>query len=152
MKKLMTIVLALVLGALSAGAKDLASLGIYYSGEGSVELVGKPPKGVYVGKPQKSKNGWTSFPCHIVIDKPASVELKFKVTGDVNFYASLYAFSKGTPGEHRIIPVMCRKFEVNGVSVSGVPGVVKKWRRMFSNMPIDGDVITIALELEKQEE
>jgi len=149
MKKFVIAAFALVLGAVAAQAENLASLGIYCSGEGSVEIVKPLPKYVYVGKSIKNKDGSTSFPCFINIDQIQSVELKFKVTGDVTFYASLYAFSR--PG-HNVIPLMCSKFDFNDKPIPGVPGSIAKWKRMLTRKLKDGDTFTITLGLEKQED
>ena len=149
MKKLIIAAFALVLGAVAAQAENLASLGIYCKGDGSVEIVKPLPKYVYVSKSIRNKDGSTSFPCFINIDRIQSVELKFKVTGDITVYASLYAFRR--PG-HNVIPLLCNKFEYNGESIPGIPGVIDKWKRMLTRNLKDGDTFTLALSLEKQEE
>jgi len=148
MKKLMIAALLLVTGCLALEAEDLVSLGIYFSG-GSVELVEQTPKIAYRSKNVPGKNGWTSFPCYINIDSPKSAELKFKATGDVTVYASLYAFRKG-PGT--IVPVLCTRFDYNGKTIPGVPCEIKGWKRMFTRKLKDGDTFGIALSLEKPEE
>ena len=149
MKKLVIAAFALVLGAFAARAENLASLGIYYIGEGAVEVVNPLPKYVYVGKTTTNKDGSISFPCWINIDEPRAVELKFKVTGDLRFYASLYAFSQ--PG-HKLIPLQCGKFEFNGKSVAKAIGAIRQWTRLLNRRVSDGDVITIRLELGKATE
>ena len=148
MKKFLIAAFALVLGAVSAQAENLASLGIYCVGEGSIEVVKPLPKYVYVGKSTTNKDGSVSFPCFINIDQVKSVELKFKVTGDVTVYASLYAFSR----PHKVIPLLCNKFEYNGKSIPGVPGTIPTWKRMLTRKVKDGATFTIALDLEKQED
>ncbi len=149
MKKFLIAAFALVLGAVAAQAENLASLGVYCAGEGSIEVVKPLPQYVYVGKSIHNKNGSVSFPCFINIDKPKSVELKFKVTGDVTFYASLYAFRR--PG-HNVIPLVCGKFEYNGKAIPGVPGVIPQWKRMLTRKVKDGETFTISLDLQKQED
>ena len=150
MKKLMIVAFALVLGGRAAQAADLVSLGIYYRGSGSVELVEQTPKVAYRSKNVPGKDGWTSFPCYISIDSPKSVELKFKVSGgDVTFYASLYAFQKGGG---KLVPLLCSKFEYNGKPVPGVPCVVNGWKRMLTRKLKDGDTFTITVDMEKQED
>ena len=148
MKKLMIAAMALVMGGFVLEAKDLVSLGIYFSEGGSVELVEQMPKVVYRGKNVKGKGGYMSFPCYINIDKPKSVELKFKADGDVTVYASLYAFHKAEGG-NSIIPVVCNKFEYNGKSIPRIPGVIKGWKRMLTRRVKDGEIFTISIELEK---
>ena len=148
MKKLLIAAFALVLSAFAAQAEELVSLGIYRQGEGSIEFVGKAPKGVYVSKPVENKDGTVSFPCYINIEKIRSLELKFKVTGDVRFYASLYAFRR--PG-HKIIPLQCDKFEYNGKPIR-VPKVITGWKRILTRNLEDGSTFTIKLELSKPEE
>ena len=147
MKKIMLAVATLVLGCLAVEAGDLLSLGIYFTG-GSVELVSQTPKVAYRSKNVPGKNGWTSFPCYINIDKPQSVELTFKATGDLTFYASLYAFRR--PG-HKIIPLQCDKFEYNGKPIR-VPKVITGWKRILTRNLEDGSTFTIKLELSKPEE
>ena len=148
MKKIMLAVATLVLGCLAVEAGDLLSLGIYFTG-GSVELVSQTPKVAYRSKNVPGKNGWTSFPCYINIDKPQSVELTFKATGDLTFDASLYAFQKGSG---KVVPVFCSKFEYNGKPIPGVPGAINGWKRMLTRKLKDGDTFTIALDVEKQED
>ena len=77
------------------------------------------------------------------------MELKFKVSGDIRFYASLYAFSH--PG-HKVIPVQCDKFEYNGKPVPKATGVIRKWKKILTRYVSDGDVVTIKLELSKPTE
>lgn len=148
MKKLAVIAFALMLGAVAAQAADLLSLGIYFNG-GSVELVEQTPKVAYRSKNVPGKDGWTSFPCYINIDSPKSVELKFKATGDVTVYASLYAFQKGGG---KVVPVLCSKLEYNGKPIPGVPCAISGWKRMFTRKVKDGDIFTITLSVEKQED
>lgn len=148
MKKLMIVALALVLGALAVRAEELVSLGIYCQGDGSIEVVGKPPKGVYVGKKVENKDGTVSFPCYINIGMIQSVELKFKATDDLRFYASLYAFIR--PG-HKIVPIQCDKFEYNGRPIR-VPRVINGWRRILTRNVAEGGTFTIKLELSKPTE
>lgn len=148
MKKIMLAVAALVLGCLALEAEDLVSLGIYFNG-GSVELVEQTPKVAYRSKNVPGKNGWTSFPCYINIDNPKSAELTFKASGDLTFYASLYAFNKGT---HKIVPVFCSKFEYNGKPVPGIPCAINGWKRILTRKVKDGETFTITLNLEKQED
>lgn len=148
MKKFMAVALAFVMGSLVLEAADLVSLGIYFSG-GSVELVGQTPKVAYRSKNVPGKNGWTSFPCYINIDSPKSAELKFRATGDVTFYASLYSFRKG-PGT--IVPVMCTRFDYNGKTIPGIPCEIRGWKRMLTRKLKDGDTFTITLDIEKQED
>lgn len=146
MKKLI-IAAAFALGCLAVEAEDLVSLGIYFTG-GSIELVEQTPKVAYRSKNVKGKNGTESFPCYINIDQPKFAELKFKATGDVTFYASLYAFRKGS-GE--IVPLLCSKFEYNGKPVPGIPCVIKGWKRMLTRKLKDGETFTLTFELEKQD-
>lgn len=147
MKKLLIAAFALVLGALAVQAEELVSLGIYCQGEGSIEFVGKAPKGVYVGKKVENKDGTVSFPCYINLANIQSAEFEFKVTGDLRFFASLYAFSR--PG-HKIIPLQCDKFEYNGKPIR-VPRVINGWRRILTRNVVDGSTFTIKLELSKPE-
>jgi len=148
MKKFMAVALALVTGCLALEAEDLVSLGIYFSG-GSVELVGQTPKVAYRSRNVEEKNGSVSFPCYINIDSPKSAELKFKATGDVTFFASLYAFRKGAG---TIVPLMCTRFDYNGKSIPGIPCEIRKWKRMLTRKLKDGETFTISLSLEKAEE
>ena len=150
-KKLMVSIFALMLGAAVAEATDLVSLGVYFHGEGSVEVEGSLPKGVSRGKNVKEKSGAVSFPCYINIDKVQAVEVKFKVSGSGKFFVSAYAFSKDSEGS-RVIPVLCQKFEIEGESIPGVPCKIKKWRKMAARSVRDGDIITINVEFEKPEE
>lgn len=151
LKKLMVSIFALVLGAAAAEAIDLVSLGVYFLGEGSVEVEGTLPKGVSRGKNVKEKSGAVSFPCYINIGKVQAAEMQFKVTGSGKFSVSAYAFSRDSEG-NRVIPVLCQKFEIDGKSLSDIPCTIKKWRKMATREVKDGDVITVSVEFEKPEE
>ena len=148
MKKFAIAAFALVLGCLAAQAADLLSLGIYFSG-GTVELVEQTPKVAYRSKNVPGKNGWTSFPCYINIDSPKSAELKFKASGDVTVYVSLYAFHKG---DNKVVPMMCSKLEFNNKPIPGVPCVINGWKRMFTRKVKDGETFTVTFDVEKQED
>ena len=151
-KKLLSVVFALVLCGLAAEARDVVTLGLYLESDSIVKPVGTLPKGVFRGKPQKVKNGGMSFPQHIIVDQPQSVELKFEVVNGGKFSASLNAFRVEKDKPNQPISVKCKVFELNGVPVKGVPCTITKWRRMFVGSLNDGDTITVKLELEKTEE
>ncbi|MBP5532005.1 MAG: hypothetical protein J6Y54_08270, partial [Lentisphaeria bacterium] len=79
MKKLMIAVVALMLGALAAEARDVVTLGLYIKGDGAAEQLDKLPQGVSLGKPKKTKAGWMAFSYHINLAVTQSAELTFKI-------------------------------------------------------------------------
>ena len=151
MKKMMIAVVALMLGAVAAEAREVAKLGLYIKGDGAVEQLNKLPKGVSLGKPKKTKSGWMAFSYHINLAVTQSAELKFKIVKGGTGFISLYAFNFEKGKKRTSIPVKCKVLEINGEPVDGVPRAIKKWTKMANREFQDGDVVTVKVELEKQE-
>ena len=151
MKKMLIAVVALVLGALAAEARDVVTLGVYVEGDGSVETVGKLPTGITLGKTKKTKSGWTSFPYRFALAAARSAELKFKVVKGGKCHISLYAVKVEKGKKSVAIPMTCKVLEINGEPVDGVPCTITKWRKMAAREFQDGDVVTVKVEFEKPE-
>ena len=152
MKKMMIAVIALMLGAVAAEARDVVTLGLYIKGDGAAEQLNKLPKGVSLGKPKKTKAGWMAFSYHVNLGVTQSAELQFKIVKGGTGFFSLYAFNFEKGKKRTSIPVKCKVLEINGEPVDGVPRTIKKWSKMATRELKDGDVVTVKVEFEKQEQ
>lgn len=150
-KKLMISVFALVLGATAVQAKDLVTVEIYFSGEGSVSLVGNLPKGMFRAEAKKGSWG-IMYPFYIDLDKAQSFELKFKIKGEGKFSPALFAFRREEGKKNQAIAATCKAFELDGESASAVPCTLGKWKRLMTKEVENGDEVVIKAEFEKPEE
>jgi hypothetical protein len=144
-KKLMISAFAMVLGATAVHAKDLVTIEVYFSGEGSVALVGNLPKGMFRAATKKGSWG-VMHPYFIDLGKAQSLELKFRATGKGKFSPALYAFRREEGKKNQSIPVECKVFEVDEEPVPSVPCIIDKWKRMTSREVENGDEIVIKAE------
>ena len=130
-KKLMVSVFALVLGATAVEAKDLVTVEIYFSGEGSVSLVGGLPKGMFRAATKKGSWG-VMHPYFIDLGKAKSMTLKFRVTGKGKFSPALFAFRHEDGKKNQAIPVTCKSFEVDGEPAPNIPCSLEQWKRIMA--------------------
>ena len=144
-KKLMIAFFALVLGATAVQAKDLVTIEIYFSGEGSVSLVGELSKGMFRAETKKGSWG-VMYPYFIDLGKAQTMELKFRVTGKGKFSPALYAFRREEGKKNQTIAVECTAFEVDEESAPSVPCIIDKWKRMTSREVENGDEIVVKAE------
>ena len=150
-KKLMVSVFALMLGATAVEAKDLVTVEIYFSGEGSVSLVGNLPKGMFRAATKKGSWG-VMHPYFIDLGKAKSMTLKFRVTGKGKFSPALYAFRREDGKKNQTIAVECTAFEVDEESAPSVPCIIDKWKRMVTREVEDGDEIVVKAEFKSVSE
>ena len=152
LKKLMIVAFALAMGCAVVEARDVVTLGVYLDSDSSVAPAEKLPKGVFRGKPKKTKQGLMSFPIHIDLDQAPTAEIKLKVVNGGTVSISLYSFRLEKGKKNVVIPVKCKVFEINGTPVPGVPCELRKWRKMATRELQDGDIVTVKLEFEKLQE
>ena len=151
LKKMTLALFALFVGALVAEARDVVTLGIYLDGDSSVSVVGKLPQGVSLGKPKKTKKGLMSFPIHVNLGQTQSAEFQLKVANGGSADLSLFAFKHEKGKKNAPLAVECKKFEINGKPVKGIPRAIRKWQKVAKREFQDGDVVTIKLEFAKPE-
>lgn len=151
LKKLMLAVSLLVFGAIVAEAKDLVTIEIYFSGEGTVSLEGELPKGMFSAAAKKGAWG-IMYPYFIDLGKAKSLELKFKIKGNGKFSPALFAFKREEGQKNQPCQVVCQAFEIDGESASSVPCMINKWKRMMSKEVDDGDIVVVKAEFEKSAE
>ena len=150
LKKLMISMFALVLGAAAAEAADLIRLELRMVGNGYVTHEGKLPNGVFVNEPILRKTE-KIYLYYVNLDKTQAVELKFKVSGNVELGPALCAFRR-IDKKNRTITVKCKTFEFDGEAAPGIPGEIGKWKRLMIRKFSDGDVVTLKMEFEKPAE
>ena len=150
-KKLLISVFALVLGATAAEAANLMQLELRVTGGGTIKLAGKLPPGVFTSEPI-SRGTETVYRYYIILDKTRSVEMKFKVSGDIKLGPALSAFKRERGKKNRRISVKCKVFELDGEPAGGIPCVIDKWKRIMVREFHDGDVVTLKMAFGKPEE